>query len=105
FARSRVQSPHQERANATTRDARTLIHAGICDSLRGSKLRSALMHLSRRHLLSLAGQSIALAGTGLLAACQTGPQGQAPAPAAAPTQPPTTKPAIAPAASVAPVTV
>ena len=62
------------------------------------------MHLSRRRLLALASQSLILGGTGLLAACQSAPQAQAPTSAPNPTPAPTTKPAIAPAASVAPAT-
>src|SRR2546430_10853457 len=69
------------------------------------QLRSAVMHLSRRRLLALASQSFALGGAGLLAACQTAPQAQAPTSAPNPTVAPTAKPAIAPAASVAPATV
>ncbi|HYW87675.1 MAG TPA: hypothetical protein VFB50_07890, partial [Chloroflexota bacterium] len=60
------------------------------------------MDLSRRRFLMHLGQLAALGGTGLIAACQGGPQPTITAvPAAQPTTPPTTKPAAAPAASPA----
>src|SRR5579859_1025430 len=56
--------------------------------------RSLVRHFSRRHFLALASRSIALGGTGLVVACQSGLQPHAPtsapAPAAAPAPPPTT---------------
>jgi len=58
------------------------------------------MQLSRRGFLARAGQSFALAGTGLLAACQAGPQTQPIVVTASATTGPTAQPAIQPVASV-----
>src|SRR5258708_29899172 len=69
------------------------------------QLRSADMHLSRRGFLARAGQSVALAGTGLLAACQSGPPPSTITVTVSPTSGPTTKPAIQPVASVSPASV
>jgi len=64
------------------------------------------MYLSRRRFLAFAGQSLAVGGTGLLVACQSGPQpAPTPVPALGATTAPTAKPAIQPAASVGPATV
>src|SRR6266852_4076295 len=62
------------------------------------------MQLSRRGFLARAGQSFALAGTGLLAACQSGPPPPTISVTASATSGPTTKPAIQPVASVGPAT-
>src|SRR5258708_29188586 len=69
------------------------------------QLRSADMHLSRRGFLARVGQSFALAGTGLLAACQSGPPPSTITVTVSPTSGPTTKPAIQPVAAVGPATV
>src|SRR4051794_57422 len=65
------------------------------------------MDLSRRRFLVLAGHSLVVGGSGLLAACQSGPQGQPTIVVSGATSTPgaTSKPAIAPQASVAPPTV
>src|SRR5712691_11807249 len=63
------------------------------------------MHLSRRGFLARAGQSFALAGTGLLAACQSGPPPPTITVTASATSGPTAQPAIQPVASVGPATV
>jgi outer membrane protein assembly factor BamB len=63
------------------------------------------MHLSRRGFLLHAGQSLALVGTGLLAACQSGPQTQPIVVTASATAGPTAQPAIQPVASVGAATV
>src|SRR5258708_36188060 len=63
------------------------------------------MRPGRGGFLARVGQSFALAGTGLLAACQSGPPPSTIPVTASPTSGPTTKPAIQPVASVGPATV
>src|SRR3979411_2418177 len=60
------------------------------------------MHLSRRGFLARVGQSFALAGTGLLAACQSGPPPSTITVTARATSGATTKPAIPPVAPLGP---
>src|SRR6266851_5161521 len=84
---------------------RSQAHAGITRHAAVEPLRSAVMHLSRRGFLAHAGQSLALAGTGLLAACQSGPPPPTITVTSSAASAPTAQPAIKPVASVSPATV
>src|SRR5207244_858177 len=89
----------------TLRDPFALrVPAGKRDTGRLTSYARLYMHLSRRGFLAPAGQSFALAGTGLLAACQSGPPPSTITVTVSPTSGPTTKPAIQPVASVGPAT-